>query len=236
MTKHLTLRPGAVAAVLTGDIIGSTELEPKRLLAARQSVLQVTARFEQAHPGIVPGKPDFFRGDAWQLLLADPRLALRVALLIRATLRGELDLDTRIAIGIGTVDLVNPTRLSLSTGEAFTLSGHALDHMTGYFDLTAALPARAGALAQWVQVAIHLSSGLVRSWTQRQAEIFASALTLDTPTHERIAAALSPPVTKQTVTDSLKGANWRTLLEPIRAFESMDWQGIGGARADNETG
>ena len=216
-------RTGKAFAVLTGDIIGSSELSAGQLGESRRLVAKTINRFDDVHKGVVRGKPDFFRGDAWQLCLADPRWALRVALLVRASLRGGCGADSRIAIGIGSIGNLSPVRMSLSSGEAFTLSGHALDQMTGYFDMTAALPERTAVLAQWLPVVLHLCSGLVRPWTERQAEIVACGLVLGNPTHERIAASLNPPVTKQTVTDSLRGAGWRTLLEPIRAFESTDW-------------
>ncbi|MGD2134300.1 MAG: hypothetical protein PVI23_16035 [Maricaulaceae bacterium] len=217
-----------VFAVLTGDIIGSTELSVDRLEEARQALARAVGGVRRRRADVVAGEHEFFRGDAWQLLLADPGWALRTALMIRAGVRAELDVDTRVAIGVGVVDHVDLSRISLSTGEAFTLSGRALDNMTGYFDMTGAVPARAGVLARWLPVTLHLCSGLVRSWTRRQAEVVACALTLEKPTHEAIAKALEPPVKKQTVTDSLSGANWRTLQEPIDAFEQTDWLAVIG--------
>jgi hypothetical protein len=215
-----------VFAVLTGDIIESSQLLPERIERARTIITEAALRFQQKEAEVVHGKPEFFRGDAWQLLLTEPHLALRVALLIRALLRAKLDVDTRISIGLGGVDNISRTPTSLWTGEAFTLSGRALDKMTGYFDMTGALPERAGVLAQWLPVTLHLCNTLVRSWTRRQAEIIGCALTLDDPTHERIARALRPRVKKQTVTDSLRGADWRALQEPITAFEETDWPSV----------
>jgi len=217
-------------AVLTGDIIDSTILSSDRLQQARHVVLDAARTFEQRRPSGLGGGAEFFRGDAWQLMLCKPGGALRLALLIRARLRSELGADTRISIGIGGVDLIDPDRTSLSLGEAFVLSGRALDKMTGYFEMTATLPESAGVPAQWLPVMAHLCSGLVQSWTRRQAEIVACALLLEQPTHARIAEALTPPVQKQSVTGALRGAHWRTLMEPIRAFEATDWSALMNAR------
>lgn len=151
---------------------------------------------------------------------------MRVALFLRALLSARIDVETRIAIGVGSADLINRKRVSLSTGEAFTLSGHALDRITSYFDLTGALPDRAGAMARWFPATLHLCSGLVRPWTRRQAEILSIALLQDHATHEDIAKSLQPKVSKQTVSESLAGAGWRTLLEAIRAFEETDWASV----------
>ena len=228
VTRTIAQSSAGILAVLTGDIIGSSKLSVERLNRARAVVLKGARQFHSKSRKSVVGTPEFFRGDAWQLLLKEPGRALRAALYIRALLSSEIDVETRISIGVGSVDAIDRSRTSLSTGEAFTLSGHALDQMTGYFDLSGALPERAGPLAGWFPAILHLSSGLVRHWTRRQAEIVSLALLLDNPTHEQIARTLSPPVSKQTVSESLAGAGWRTLLEALWAFEATDWPTVIG--------
>jgi hypothetical protein len=213
-------------AVLTGDIIGSTGLSVEQMSRTRSHVEKAAREFRPKPPRAVCGVPDFFRGDSWQLLLKEPRWALRVALTIQAALLAEVDVRTRISIGVGGADFIDARRISLSTGEAFTLSGRALDAITGYFDLTGAVPVRTGALVRWFPATLHLCSGLVRPWTRRQAEIVSLALLPDNPTHEWIAKALRPRVAKQTVSESLAGAGWRALLEAIRAFEETDWPAL----------
>jgi hypothetical protein len=217
-----------VLAVLTGDIIKSTQLSAEQLDQTRAVILKGVLQLREKSRRTVSGAPEFFRGDAWQLLLKEPGSALRAALYIRARLSAETDVRTRISIGIGGVDVINRTRTSLSTGEAFTLSGHALDKITGYFDLTGALPDRVGPLALWFPAILHLCSGLVRPWTRRQAEIISLALLLDNPTHELIARSLNPAVAKQTVTESLAGSGWRPLLKAILAFEQTTWSAVIG--------
>lgn len=219
-----------VFAVLTGDIIKSTNLSAEQLDQTRAVIRKGVRQFREKSRRAVSGLPEFFRGDAWQLLLKEPGSALRVALYIRALLSAETDVQTRISIGIGGVDVINRKRTSLSMGEAFTLSGHGLDMITGYFDLTGALPDRAGPLASWFPAILCLCSGLVRPWTRRQAEIISLALLLDNPTHERIAGLLHPTVAKQTVTESLAGSGWRPLQEAILAFEETTWSTVVGRR------
>lgn len=214
-----------VVAVLTGDIIASSTLASGQIDEIRTLLSDCITRFRDFRPKAIHGKPEFFRGDAWQLLLNNPGLALRLSLLIRAEMRSRLDVDTRISIAIGGVEKVR-RKISLSSGEAFTLSGRALDRMTRHFDLTGVLPDRAGTLSIWLPVILHLCSGLVRSWTRRQAEIISYALLSDNPTHEAIAESLDPPVSKQTVSESLASSNWRALLEPIKEFEVADWSSI----------
>ena len=208
---------------MTGDIIDSTRLSQAGLERVRQLLQQAAEAFCASYGGTVEARLDFYRGDAWQLLLTEQRLALRLSLYLRARLRAELEADTRVAVGLGTVEAIDRDRLSRSTGEAFTLSGRALDAMTGYFDMTAALPPRAGVLGDWLPAVFHLCSDMVRGWTRRQAEISAVALLMPDATHEQIAGTLRPKVTKQTVTASLSGANWRALQEALTTFETTQW-------------
>ena len=237
MSRAAAARAGGIYAALTGDIVGSRQLSAERLERMRRLVMRGAAQFRKRQPRALCGAPEVFRGDAWQLLLREPRWALRVALLLHALLLAENDVRTRISIGVGAVDVINLRRISVSTGEAFTLSGHALDHITGYFDLTGGLPERAAALSSWFPAMLHLCSGLVRPWTRRQAEIVSLALLSANPTHESIAASLRPRVSKQSVTESLAAARWRPLLDAMRVCEETDWERLlaGPGSADRVT-
>jgi hypothetical protein len=111
-------------AVLTGDIVNSTLLdsqEEKKLLKMLQHILA-----EHKH--------EFFRGDSFQAYVKESTIALRIALQCRTAAIGlnpELApavSDVRISIGIGNVE--SPVRvLATAKGEAFLLSGRALDSM-----------------------------------------------------------------------------------------------------------
>ena len=215
--------PKDIQAVLTGDLISSGALSDRELTAAQGAIRDGAKHFAATTGQAIVGRPDFFRGDAWQLLLASPAPALRLALFLRARLRSQTAADSRIAIGIGSIRSINRRKISLSGGEAFELSGHALDDMSGYFDLTAALPLRPIWAGGWLPVVAHLCSDLVRDWTARQAEIAAVALLHEDATHEQIGAMLPKPVKKQTVTAALRSAHYRALMEALRLFEECDW-------------
>lgn len=234
--KPVPIDPHHAYAVLTGDLIRSTELPAAELDAIRRRLSVITIGFEDRFPGTLIGFPEFFRGDAWQIALRRPERALRLAMLITATLRAEAPTGTRIAIGIGPIEHISPQHISLSGGEAFTLSGRALDRMTGYYDLTGALSPDTGTMAGWLPAALHLISQQMRQWTPRQAEIVATALMLHSPEHEQIARALNPPVAKQTVTKSLQGAGWRGLQDMLHVYEITDWKTVINQNRLSETG
>ena len=96
--------PGKQYAVLTGDIVKSSKLTAAQLESVRECVLAAVDQARGWRRGIVKGKAEFYRGDAWQVLLADISHALRVALLIRASVIAQGIADTRVSIGLGTVE------------------------------------------------------------------------------------------------------------------------------------
>lgn len=212
-----------IYAVVTGDIVGSTKLAAGQLAELREMLVDAAREFSKRHEDCVLMGPEFFRGDSWQVLLSEPGLALNLVLLIQACLIEKSDVQTRAAIGIGVISSKDRT-LATSTGEAFTLSGHALENITGNDRFSGALPVHAGLLSPWFPALLHICGGLARSWTRRQAEAMRLWLSLVQPTQEAIAQRLNPPVTKQSVGDILASANWHSLNEAMKAFHATDWQ------------
>jgi hypothetical protein len=210
-------------AVLTGDIIKSSRLSPADLESVRTTLLRAVNAVRRWKPGLIQGKPEFFRGDAWQLLLTDPAPALRVAIHLRASLRAAGLADTRVAIGLGPVEKISSERVSLSTGQVFVLSGKALDQMTRYSSMTIEVPKPASPLAEWLQVAGHLCDSLIGQWTMRQAELVRAAVNPKEPDSGEIGQSLKPVVSKQAVAKGLSAANWYVVREAIRLFEETSW-------------
>lgn len=220
------MRQSRYYAVLTGDIIKSSRLSSTHLESVRSSLIHAVNAVRRWKPGVVKGKPEFFRGDAWQLLLADPAWALRAGIFLRASLLAGGLTDTRVAIGLGEVEVISSERVSLSTGQAFVLSGKALDRMTGYSSMTIEVPRSAGPLSDWLRVAGHLCDALIAQWTTRQAELVRAAVSPVEPGSEAIGRSLKPAVSKQAVSKGLNSANWHVIREAIRAFEQTPWGDI----------
>jgi len=123
-------------AVITGDIVKSTRFAPDQ----RDGVLStLKAAFETVKDtlsGALCTPFSIYRGDSFQGVLDRPELALRAVLIIRASLgcgflgaHRRLRLDARMAVGIGEVDFLPKGSSSEGDGEAFRLSGPALDNM-----------------------------------------------------------------------------------------------------------
>ena len=176
--------------MITGDIVGSSAVKDRAFL---------NMAIKEAFDGIKAEKEygmlrsfEIYRGDSFQGVL-DPVHALRAALSIRARLRqwkGPASItsvsrgkktskrplsiplgllpDARIAIGIGTVSY-RSSKVMESDGEAFKLSGHALDGLgksTG----------RLALLTPWEEVnmetgaSMQLLDALVNKWSSASAQ------------------------------------------------------------------
>lgn len=231
MTMQTSPRKNKVYAVITGDIVGSTKLSHLELAAVRETIVRSVREFSLSHLNEVYRTPEFFQGDSWQLPLEEPRRSLQVALLIQAQLLAAHNVWTRAAIGIGTADGLEKTT-AISTGEAFTLSGRALQNTHGTHRLTGAVPGHTGPMAQWFPGTLHLCSALIRGWSQRQAKVIGLWLSAAHPTYEWIAANLTPSIAKQSVGDILISANLPALREIFAIFQNTNWQQL--ANPENE--
>jgi len=209
-------------AVLTGDIVKSTELSSNELDEVRQHVTDVAMLVGKWKRGLVKGKLEFFRGDAWQMLATEPAYALRVAVYMRAYLRAK-SADTRLAVGIGPIETIVPNRISLSSGPAFVISGHALDEMPGRHHMAVSVDPDDGERPVWLRMAFEVCDSLVDDLSPRQAELIALSLHPDKPTHEQIAKMVRPKVDRPVVTKTLLRANARLFDSVISVFESIDW-------------
>ena len=225
-------------AVLSGDLVGSSKLSIGQLDQVRSAFTKASDEVRGWKHGLTEGVPEFFRGDAWQMLLSDPKFALRVAVFLRASLIAKLDADTRVVIGIGRVKDVNKNRISLSMGEAFENSGTVLDNMARYYKMSIVAPKTTGPMVNFLTAIGNLCDMLVGRWTNRQAEILLIALPPIFPkgkegppsfiTHEEVSKNLHPRVSRQMVSKALLASGWHGLRSAIKQFEMVDWDEIFG--------
>ncbi len=182
-----------------------------------------------AFQGLVLGEIDIFRGDSWQLLLAEPGNALRAAVAIRAGLKAQTGRDTRVAIGIGPATDIDLEQISASTGEAFLASGRMLDEMGRKQRLALAPSPATQAVMGWMPVMLDLAEVIIGGWSARRAEVAALAILHPDWTHETISEALakagpgSEPISRQGVTDHLLKGNVEIVRDALSVFEANSW-------------
>lgn len=215
-------------AVLTGDIVKSTALSAPALTKLRREAKRASNVITDWGKNPVRCAIEFTRGDEWQMALAEPALALRAAIFLRARLKAVHKADSRIAIGVGHVERFSSNSVFESTGEAFSLSGRMLDSM-GQDRLLIILNDRLGdtfyPLADFFTQAVALCDAVIEDWTAKQAEYISHALAPHGPTHEEIAETMG--ATRQAAQKSLDAAHWRRLDALIDAYEAIDWNSHG---------
>ncbi len=204
------------AAVLTGDVVRSTEATKAALRGLPRLLRDAGKAAADILPDAGVSGIDIFRGDSWQIFVRDPSAALHAALLVRSFLlggdaRGESAWDTRVAIGLGPVDRLDKRKVSRSHGEAFAASGEALDALSGSrARMAVAAGARAGIrTGAFAHASMRLLDALVQKWTSKQAWAVHGALR--GLIQADIAATFRPPVAQSTVVRHLRAARWDVL-------------------------
>ncbi len=125
-----------LCAVITGDLVRSRLYSTQRadVLDRLDSILkQATVLLDPLRGSIRFSR--IFRGDSFQGLVINPERALTIILYIRSELLqiriGRQQADVRLGLGIGRIENLNIENIEASDGEAFRLSGKALDALKG---------------------------------------------------------------------------------------------------------
>lgn len=198
-------------AVLTGDIVNSTLLPPieeQKLLKALKGLLSSY---------IV----EFYRGDSFQAYIEDPFQALGAALACRTAAiamgTGDADglPDIRVSIGLGAVE--QPVEiLGLAKGEAFLLSGRALDKLEKteqrlLLVTSAEMPALALAL-----MADYLNS-IYKGMTVKQAQVVLELLKGNT--QQQVAEKLQK--SKSTISQHVTAGRWDEIENILGHYKKL---------------
>ena len=107
-----------MVCVITGDIINSTQQDPKDWLGALKGELNKI--------GKSPKTWEIYRGDSFQVIINDPAKALITAIKIKAALKSVQDTDVRMALGLGS-KTHDAAKVTESNGSAFVHSGEKFE-------------------------------------------------------------------------------------------------------------
>lgn len=215
-------------AVITGDIINSTALEQEVFV----ELIHKMEDFIVALKENFDVKAEIYRGDSIQILVDQPKNALKVALLLKTYIKGKVAqqkikfntkefqqlhfkpiFDIRIAIGIGEVEN-EQAKLSVSQGEAFQLSGRLLDSMKN--KQTLAIKTN-DANSTFLGTSLSLLDWQMNSTTQPQNEVLYHKL--EGFTEVQIASFLG--VNQSAVNQRSNAAGWQTINDFIQKFEHV---------------
>jgi hypothetical protein len=205
--------------VITGDVVGSSKLSPHQRKKLLVTLKRAARSVQKAFGKNVPFGIDIFRGDSWQLFVFDPSKSIRVGLFMRAAFKaqwGKGKNDTRIAIGVGTVDFIPSDRISEGDGEAFRLSGTALETMRKNTRMRIALPDKDR--ENTMNVVLQLIDTLASRWTDRQAYAVMGAL--QGLKQDEIAQRWENATTQQNIAKHLSGSGWNSIGNALSYLEN----------------
>lgn len=213
-------------AVVTGDVIGSSELStgerrhlPERLRSAYATVRETT-------PDVLPYDLAIMGGDGWQCYVEDPTQVLPRVLHFWTHLRAG-GLRSRFAIAVDTVDFISDGNLNESDGAAFRQSGRALNTLDSDHWATCVLPGRESITSSLAADGMfELVDLLLHEWTEAQARAVAGMLrgvgTETSVTQQAVADAWTPePITRQSVNRHLQRARWSRLKHTASLFSQL---------------
>lgn len=202
------------AAVLTGDLIASTQAGPEAVDGA-MAVLEGIAQHE-AQISRLDIRFARFRGDGWQMYCPEAKKVFRLTVLVLANLHSRPKLaQTRLAVAVGAVSVFPLTGLASASGEVFSLSGHGLDNMT-----TQRLNFESNADdARWQRPFVSYLDWQSSRWSPEQAEAVALAFRHEPPSPRNVSENLG--ISRQAGQARLSGAGYGPLFETDRVFQEV---------------
>ncbi|WP_414617397.1 hypothetical protein [Dyadobacter sp. 32] len=206
----MRFRMDSYVAVITADMVNSTHFSSEKAAMWLRNLTDELRRNPTFEWRL---KPEIYRGDSFQGVLKTPEAALRLAILSRAIMRkNAAGADVRIAIGIGTTDLLTD-RPGTSDGEAFRLSGRLADQMRERKSKIAfALPQPTPTLDAMTD----LLETLIDGWTTAQCEVIRSLI--QNENISQIAERLS--ISQSAVSQRVSSAKWWAIESALATYPS----------------
>ncbi|WP_343707842.1 hypothetical protein [Flavobacterium sp.] len=168
-----------MTSIITGDIIGSRQQQSEHWV---EDLKKILAPF-----GHTPSQWEIYRGDEFQVEIANPEDALITAILIKAHLRAVKS-DARMSIGFGD-KTHNAERISESNGSAFINSGELFETLKKQ-KITLALRTGDINFDEKLNLMLQLALTFMDSWLVQSAEFVAVAIENPTLSQEEIGQKL----------------------------------------------
>lgn len=201
--------------VITGDVIGSTN---NGLLLTRDTLVDAFNLIEKNFPETRTGGAfQIIRGDGFQGAFGSVARGLRCAFFSHAFFKAQARLKkatpvtgVRMGIGVGP-GRIEPNGVLASTGEAFVLSGRALDFIKDSKESTLRIRSPWGVLNEILDMEVRLLEPILAGWTKSQAHILVEALLDIENTKSQMDIATSMGKNQSFISRQLKKANYETI-------------------------
>ncbi len=195
-----------MVAIITGDIINSTETTPQIWLNALKNVLN---QF-----GKEPKHWEIYRGDSFQLEVK-PNDALKAALLIKASLKQYKEVDARLAIGIGEKNY-DSQKITESNGSAFVNSGQCFEQLK---KINLAIKSPFEELDTPINLMLELALLVIDSWKPTTSTIV--RYTLENPDQNQEVIAQHLNKSQSNISEGLKRGGYDEISKLLAYYESL---------------
>jgi hypothetical protein len=195
-------------SVITGDIINSRK--------AQTNDWQTVLKDELGKIGQSPKTWEIYRGDSFQLEIAEPSEALINAIKIKAALKSKGKIDIRMSIGLGEKTQNAPT-ISESSGSAFINSGDKFELLKKEKQ-NLAIKTDSSKFDKEINLYLKLSLITMDRWTKNSAEIVNLAIENPNKSQEELGKLIG--IKQTAVSLRLNRAHFEEILEVNEMYKS----------------
>jgi len=186
--------------IITGDIINSRKLPSAKWIEELKAFLNLL--------GKTPSDWEIYRGDEFQLEIANPEAALLIAVQIKAILK-TLRLDVRMSIGIGDKSH-KASSISESNGTAFIRSGETFETLKKQ-KVTLVVNSGDADFDSEMNLMIRLALTVMDNWLVQSAQFVLAAIQNPTLSQEEIGQKLG--INQAAVSRRQKRAQFELIME-----------------------
>jgi predicted XRE-type DNA-binding protein len=204
-----------MTSIITGDVVNSRRVADASIWLDPLKTLFLTF-------GATPAVWEIFRGDSFQLEVANPEEALYKALQIKACIKTVKGLDVRMAIGIGAKTYA-ATNITASNGEVFIHSGEQFEQLKKKKQLLA-IRSPWKETDQVLNLILRLASVMMDKWSPSSAALVAVCLKNATFSQQDLGEQLA--ISQSSVSERLKRAHYDDILAVEKLYRSTITQQI----------
>ena len=197
-----------MTSIITGDIIQSQKVSPSLWLDILKAQLNMV--------GKTPEKWEIFRGDSFQVEIENPSDALKVAIMIKASIKCIKQIDVRMAIGIGDKTHNSP-KITESNGSAFVNSGEQFEKMKKE-KLNLAVSSSSEKFNRDINLFLRLASIVMDNWSVNSAQTVKAAL--ENPEKSQKALGELLGIKQNAISNRLKRAYFEEIKALLEIYKS----------------
>lgn len=193
-----------MVAIITGDIVNSRSVDIQKWMPELKTVLNKY--------GTEPKTWEIYRGDSFQIETL-PIDALKIAILIKSTIKQFKSLNVRLAIGIGEKTYVSE-KITESNGSAFVHSGEAFEKLKKQ---TLAIQTIWKGFDQTMNLMFDLASLTMDSWTPTSCLIIKTAIETEHINQKELAILLNKK--QSNISTSLKRSGFDEIQKLLEYYQ-----------------